>query len=145
MTEIRHHPILDGILVRSDGWIFLPKKKGTAEHWTQGSIIHGYRRIGYNYKKYLVHRLVAETFIPNPDNKPCIDHIDRDPTNNNVQNLRWATLHENQNNRSITLTVGERQCDLSHVEYARQRNRKWWVKHKDEYNAKRRERRKKKT
>ena len=55
MTEIRHHPTLDGILVRSDGWIFLPKKKGTAEHWTQGSINHGYRKIGYNHKEHREH------------------------------------------------------------------------------------------
>ena len=146
MTEIQLHPTLDGILVRSDGWIFLPSTRGHTAHWTKGSKNKdNYYRIKYKQHILYVHRLVAETFIPNPDNKPCIDHIDRDPTNNNVQNLRWATLQENQNNRSITLTVGERQCDLSHVEYARQRNRKWWVKHKDEYNAKRRERRKKKT
>lgn len=45
-----------------------------------------------------VHRLVAEAFIPNPDNKPIIDHIDGNPNNNSVSNLRWVDFKENSNN-----------------------------------------------
>lgn len=61
----------------------------------------GYPIVGLcknNRKTQTVHRLVAKAFIPNPENKPCIDHIDGNRTNNNVDNLRWATVKENANN-----------------------------------------------
>lgn len=101
---IREHPTLSGILVRSDGAIFIPYVNCHPEHWTYGSKnIKGYRFIGYNYQRFSVHRLVAETFIPNPENKPEVDHIDRNPNNNSVSNLRWVTVQENNNNRKDNL------------------------------------------
>ena len=50
------------------------------------------------------HRLVAKAFIPNPDNKPFIDHINRNRQDNRVENLRWVTKSENMNN-PLTLKI----------------------------------------
>jgi hypothetical protein len=46
-------------------------------------------------KKHQLHRLIAEAFIPNHYNKPCINHIDCNPSNNYVDNLEWVTQQEN--------------------------------------------------
>lgn len=59
----------------------------------------GYVRVKLNYgdrsKKVMMHRLVAMAFIPNPDNKPQVDHINRNRADNRVENLQWVTAQEN--------------------------------------------------
>ena len=63
----------------------------------------GYEIIGFKIgdgdkgQRMRVHRLVAEAFIPNPDNYPCIDHINGIRDDNNVTNLRWCTVKMNSN------------------------------------------------
>lgn len=63
----------------------------------------------------LVHKLVAQEFVPNPNSKPTVDHIDRVKTNNVVSNLRWATLSEQVENK----THGEKRiyCNETHTVY----------------------------
>ena len=52
-------------------------------------------------KTFTIHRLVALHYIPNPENKPFIDHISRDKQDNRKENLRWSTRSENSQNRDI--------------------------------------------
>lgn len=53
------------------------------------------------HKSHWVHRLVAQAFIPNLDNKHCINHIDNNPSNNSIENLEWCTHKENSQHSAI--------------------------------------------
>lgn len=55
----------------------------------------GYLRIKLDEEMFALHRLVAEAFVPNPENKPQVNHIDGDKLNNNYWNLEWCTAEEN--------------------------------------------------
>jgi hypothetical protein len=64
----------------------------------------GYIYVRVNKNKYALHRLIATTFIENLTNKPSVNHIDRNKTNNCVTNLEWVTIQENnQHNHTIGL------------------------------------------
>ena len=61
----------------------------------------GYVLIHLNRRTYRLHRILAKHFLPNPDDLPQVDHIDRIKTNNSIENLRWVTTSENLRNRTV--------------------------------------------
>lgn len=70
-------------------------------------------------RKVVVHRLVAQAFIPNPENKPEIDHVDTDRQNNKVSNLIWCTRKENCNNPLTLKHSGEARKGEKHYLYGK--------------------------
>jgi hypothetical protein len=85
-------------LIYKDGRVFSKKRNIFMKPNKNGE---GYLRLNLckngKRKNFLIHRLIAEHYIDNPDNNPCIDHIDGNKTNNNISNLRWVTRIENCN------------------------------------------------
>ena len=71
-------------------------------YYLKGAILNTYRvfnlKINGKQRNIAGHRLVAVAFIPNPDNKPFVDHVDGNRLNNNVENLRWVSQQENAQN-----------------------------------------------
>ena len=96
----KEHP--SGLVVSDFGRVYVPQgSRGKKSHITYGHDCNGYLVVMYQGKNYRVHRLIGQCFIDNPENKQEIDHIDRNPKNNKVENLRWATSSENNYNREV--------------------------------------------
>lgn len=76
-----------------------------------GLNFHGYEKVtlskGNKVKAHLVHRLVAQAFIPNPNDYPCINHKDEMKFDNSVDNLEWCTYDYNNNYGSRKLKIAE--------------------------------------
>lgn len=83
-----NHPTLN-VMISSHGRI----QKDVKSFGT--NMPQGYLTTNINKKHHMMHRLVAETFIPNLEKKPYVNHKDLDKKNNRVENLEWVTPKEN--------------------------------------------------
>lgn len=91
-----------GIIVTEEGEIFLSDNgiKKQLKQYYAGKCKRGHYKAVCFYKNkkrymYYVHRLVASVYVPNPHNKPYVNHKDGNPENNNYLNLEWVTNSEN--------------------------------------------------
>lgn len=75
-------------------------------------ICNGYLRVGLSKdgkeKMFMIHRLVAEAFIPNWFDDPCVNHIDENKENNNVENLEWCDTKHNDNHGTRNIRISEK-------------------------------------
>lgn len=95
--RIRPIPDFPNYGITDDGRVWSANKNG----WLSPANAGGYkvavlRRAGRKRRSFYVHRLVALTWLPNPEGKSDVNHIDGDKANNRLDNLEWATRAENQ-------------------------------------------------
>jgi hypothetical protein len=101
---MKEHPIHKGYFITEDGKVF---SSHTNKFLSQEIDRSGYKIVTlrkYN-KHFKVHRLVAETYIPNQENKPQVNHIDRNRSNNNLSNLEWVTSKENAMHKVVNQNI----------------------------------------
>jgi len=98
---MQNHPLYNNILVSEDGDIYSTGKNYKSPRKLKESFDErGYARVRiqvglYNQRKKSVHRLVAETYLPNPLNLSDVHHKDNNPRNNNLDNLEWVSHKQN--------------------------------------------------
>ena len=108
---MKEHPTLKGIFITESGEVYTTRKNsgGTPDNprLLKGSLARGYIQYSFTEGKRKGHRLVAETYLPNPSNLPEVNHVDEVKTNNAVSNLEWSTSKDNSqhSNCKYTYTV----------------------------------------
>ena len=94
MKDIKNYEGLYAVTPEGEVWSYRRQKFLTPGVNNKGYLIVCLRKDGQN-KMYKIHRLVAEAYLPNPENLPQVDHIDNDKTHNYVNNVQWITNRDN--------------------------------------------------
>ena len=136
--DIHNHP---NYLIYPDGKIWSKERLDKSGRLRKGKFMKeqpnkgGYRQIILDLKNYKIHRLIAEHYIPNPDNKPEVDHINRIRDDNRIENLRWVYSVENAQNTGIRCDNKTGHKNISYHKqsntfaYRKMINNKSFVKH----------------
>tara|TARA_R110000796_G_scaffold35251_2_gene90730 strand:+ start:589 stop:1053 length:465 start_codon:yes stop_codon:yes gene_type:complete len=110
-------------LIYPDGRVWSRKRKIFMKHQnTSGGYLHVILCHHGKKKFYKIHRLIALHYIPNPEGKPQVDHINRIRNDNRVENLRWATNGENQQN-----TVKRKDNNSGHKNISYDKEHNTWM------------------
>ena len=131
--EIQGYP---NYLIYDDGRVYGKRRRGSKGDFLRpGLATNGYLTVALCHcgvqKTKSIHRLLAEHYIPNPTNRPCVDHIDRNRQNNDLSNLRWVSSKQNQYN---TGKRSDNKTDHVNISYSEERHR--FVYCKKPYNGK---------
>lgn len=112
--ELKQHPYFPQLWVAKSGAVWSEAKARHAESHGNGwlsaqKLKDGYHKVFISIQgdkvNLKIHRLVAETWVPNPEGHDIVDHIDRDKDNNSADNLRWVSRSESNTNRRTVRSV----------------------------------------